>query len=66
MASGSGPALRWAPEWLVTGTAAFGFMPHFEAFQKGIVDSRDIFYFLSVIIFMLFGTYLVIENRKSA
>ncbi|MFA7160436.1 MAG: ABC transporter permease subunit [Kiritimatiellia bacterium] len=58
--------VRWAPEWLVTCTASFGFMPHFEAFQKGIVDSRDIVYFLSVIIFMLFGTYVVIENRKSA
>ena len=57
--------VKWAPDWLVNGTASFGFMPHYEAFQKGIVDSRDIAYFLSVIVFMLFGTYIVIENRKS-
>ena len=57
--------VKWAPDWLVNGTASFGFMPHYEAFQKGIVDSRDIAYFLSVIVFMLFGTYIVIENKRS-
>ena len=57
--------VKWAPDWLVNGAASFGFMTHYEAFQKGIVDSRDIAYFLSVIVFMLFGTYIVIENRKS-
>ena len=58
--------VRWAPDWLVNGVAAFGFMPHYEASQKGILDSRDIAYYLSVIAFMLFGTYVVLENRKSA
>jgi ABC-2 type transport system permease protein len=58
--------VRWAPEWLVSGVASFGFMPHFEACQKGVLDSRDLVYYVSVIIFMLFGTYLVLENRKSA
>jgi len=58
--------VRWAPDWLVNGSASFGFMPHYEASQKGILDSRDIAYFLSVIAFMLFGTYIVLENRKSA
>lgn len=58
--------VRWAPEWLTSGVAAFGFMPHYEACQKGILDTRDLAYYLSVILFMLFGTYLVLENRKSA
>jgi ABC-2 type transport system permease protein len=58
--------VKWAPEWLVNGVAAFSFMPHYEAFQKGILDSRDFAYYLSAIIFMLFCTYVVIENRKSA
>ncbi|MDO9542347.1 MAG: ABC transporter permease subunit [Kiritimatiellia bacterium] len=58
--------VRWAPDWLVNGVAAFSFMPHYEAFQKGIFDSRDFVYYLSVIAFMLFGDYVVLENRKSA
>jgi len=58
--------VRWAPEWLVRGVAAFSFMPHFDAFQKGVLDLRDFAYYFSVIIFMLFGTHLVLENRKAA
>jgi ABC-2 type transport system permease protein len=58
--------VRWAPEWLVRGVAAFSFMPHYEAFQKGVLDLRDFAYYFSVIIFMLFGTNLVLENRKAA
>jgi ABC-2 type transport system permease protein len=58
--------VNWAPEWLASGVAALGFMPHYEACQKGIIDTRDLVYYLSVMIFMLFGTYVVLENRKSA
>ena len=58
--------VRWAPEWLVRGVAAFSFMPHYEAFQKGVLDLRDFAYYFSVMIFMLFGTHLILENRKAA
>jgi ABC-2 type transport system permease protein len=58
--------VRWAPEWLVRGVAAFSFMPHYEAFQKGVLDLRDFAYYFSVMLFMLFGTHLVLENRKAA
>lgn len=57
---------RWAPDWLVQGVASFSFMPHYEAFQKGVLDIRDFAYYFSIMIFMLFGTNLVLENRKSA
>lgn len=57
---------RWAPDWLVQGVASFSFMPHYEAFQKGVLDLRDFAYYFSIMIFMLFGTNLVLENRKSA
>ena len=58
--------VRWAPDWLVRGVAAFSFMPHYEAFQKGVLDLRDFAYYFSVMIFMLFGTHLVLENQKAA
>ncbi len=58
--------VRWAPDWSVRAVAAFSFMPHYEAFQKGVLDLRDFAYYISVIIFMLCGTRLVLENRKAA
>jgi len=58
--------VHWAPEWMVSVVAAFSVMPHFEAFQKGVLDLRDFAYYFSLIAFMLFGTYLVLNNRKSA
>jgi len=37
---------------------------HFQNIAKGIIDSRDILYFLSVCFVMLYGTNLVIQERK--
>jgi len=58
--------VRWAPNWLVEGVAAFSLMPHYESMQRGVVDLGDIGYYLSMIVFMLAGTHVVINNRKSA
>lgn len=55
---------QWAPAWLVDGVAAFGFMPHYEAMQRGVLDARDFLYFASVTGFMLFLTQLVLDNRS--
>ena len=54
---------RWAPAWVVDGVAAFGFMPHYEAMQRGVLDLRDFLYFGSATGFMLFLTQLVLANR---
>ena len=54
---------QWAPGWLVDAVAAFGFMPHYEAMQRGVLDARDFLYFASVTGFMLFLTRLVLDNR---
>ncbi len=58
--------VNWAPNWLVRGIASCSFMPHYEAFQKGVLDIRDFAYYVSVMLFMLCGTALVLENRKAA
>lgn len=58
--------VRWAPNWLVEAVAAFSFMPHFESMQRGVIDVADIGYYLSVMIFMIFATHVVLDNRKSA
>lgn len=37
---------------------------HFENIAKGIIDSRDIIYFLSVIFIALYGTDLVMQGKR--
>jgi ABC-2 type transport system permease protein len=37
---------------------------HYSALSKGLVDSRNVIYFLSVIFLMLLATRLVLESRK--
>ena len=37
---------------------------HFQNISKGIIDSRDILYFLSLCFIMLYSTHLVIQEKK--
>jgi ABC-2 type transport system permease protein len=57
--------VRWAPDWLVNGVAAFSVIPHFDGFQRGVLDTRDLIFFLSIIGFSLFATGVVIRNLRS-
>jgi len=41
-----------------------GIAEHYSAISKGVIDSRDLIYFLSVIFLFLFGTKIVLLNRK--
>jgi ABC-2 type transport system permease protein len=57
--------VQWAKPWVVDGVAAFSVMTHFESIQKGVIDSRDIIYFLSVMVFSLFTTGVVIRAHRA-
>jgi ABC-2 type transport system permease protein len=37
---------------------------HFQNIARGILDSRDILYFLSVCFLMIYGTQLVVQEKK--
>jgi len=37
---------------------------HFENVSKGILDTRDILYFVSVVFVALYGTFLVLQEKK--
>ena len=54
---------RWASPAFIDTVAAFSVVTHFDGFQKGVIDSRDLAYFLSVIGFSLFATSLALRNR---
>jgi ABC-2 type transport system permease protein len=50
---------------IVETVTAFSVMTHFEDIQRGVVDSRDFIYFLSVIGVALFTTGVIIRGHRS-
>jgi ABC-2 type transport system permease protein len=50
---------------LVDPVASFSVMTHFDGFQKGVLDSRDIIFFLSIIGFSLFTTGVIIRGHRA-
>jgi len=52
--------------WLVDFITSFSVITHFEGFQKGVLDSRDIIYFLSVIGFSLFTTSVILRTHRTS
>ncbi len=56
---------NWASPALVDIVSAFSVFTHFESIKKGVIDSRDILYFLSVIGFSLFTTGVIIRAHRA-
>jgi ABC-2 type transport system permease protein len=56
---------RWASPALVDTVAAFSVVTHFDGFQRGVIDSRDLVFFLSLIGFALFATGVIIRGHRS-
>jgi ABC-2 type transport system permease protein len=56
---------RWASPALVDTVAAFSVVTHFDGFQRGVIDAKDLVYFLSVIGFALFATGVVIRGHRA-
>ncbi len=50
---------------LVDTVAAFSVITHFEGFQRGVIDTRDLFFFVSVIGFALFATGVIIRSHRA-
>jgi ABC-2 type transport system permease protein len=57
--------VTWTPPWLVEGVAGFSFLTHFQSIQKGVLDTRDVLYFFSVIVFALFTTGVIIRAHRA-
>jgi ABC-2 type transport system permease protein len=56
---------KWANPVVVEVIAAFSVMTHFEGFQRGVLDLRDVVFFASVIGFALFTTGVIIRNQRA-
>jgi gliding motility-associated transport system permease protein len=56
---------RWANPAVVDTVAAFSVVTHFDNFQRGVIDLRDVVFFLSVIGFALFATGVIIRGHRA-
>jgi len=57
--------VRWASPTFVEFVAGFSVMTHFESFQRGVLDSRDIVFFGSVMVFSLFTTGVILRGHRA-
>jgi len=55
----------WAPDFLVQAVSSFSFLGHFNAITEGVIELRDIVFFLSLIVFWLFANAVVIDLKKA-
>ena len=55
----------WAPQVLVETVSSMSFLSHFNSITEGVIDARDLVYFVSLIAFWLFANALVVELKKA-
>jgi len=56
---------RWASPWLVESVARLSVLTYYDGFQKGVLDSRGLLYFGSIMAYALFVTGVVIRNHRT-
>lgn len=56
---------RFFPVWLSESISAFSFFTHYQGFQRGLIDSRNLVFFISIMGFMLAANALILERKKS-
>jgi len=60
------PLRAWLPQAVVDGAAALSFLTHFQAISRGVLDLRDLGYFVLTIVAWLAATVVVLQLRRTA
>jgi ABC-2 type transport system permease protein len=55
----------WVPAVVLDTIASLSFLTHFSSVSKGVLSLRDVLYFLSMIVFWLIATTIVIELKQA-
>ena len=55
----------WAPETLINAIASLSLLTHFQSITRGVLEARDVVYFVMLIGFFLFTTAVAIDLRKA-
>jgi len=56
---------NWAPQALLDAIAELSFLTHFNALGKGVIDARDVFFFVLVIASFLYANTVVLDLKKA-
>lgn len=55
----------WAPQWLLDAVASLSFLTRFDAISKGVIDLRDLLYFVTLIAAWLAATAVAVDLKKA-
>ena len=55
----------WAPAGLISAVAGASLFGHFNAITRGVIDLRDLVYFLSIIVAFLAANAVLIDLKKA-
>ena len=55
----------WLPQAMVDAIANLSFLVHFSSISRGVIDLRDLLYFVLVIAFWLMANRIVLELKKA-
>ena len=56
----------WAPELVIDLVRSFSFLVHYDAIIRGVIDVRDMIFFISIIGVFLFANMVVVDLKKGA
>lgn len=55
----------WAPRAIVDAVSSFSFITHFDSITKGVIDLRDLIFFLSLTALWLYANAVLLELKKA-
>ncbi|MGI9334147.1 MAG: ABC transporter permease, partial [Gammaproteobacteria bacterium] len=55
----------WAPRPVLDTIANLSFLGHFRDITRGVVELRDVVFFVSTVVFFLFANVVAVELRKN-
>src|SRR5436190_7487645 len=58
--------MRMDKSWLVNLVSSLSMMTHFQSFTTGMVDSRDVIFFLLMIAFALFANGVIVRSHQTS
>ena len=56
----------WAPQYLIDTVTSMSFLTHFTAITRGVINLRDLIFFLSIIVAFLYANGAAVEMKKGA
>ncbi|MCZ6598392.1 MAG: ABC transporter permease [Planctomycetota bacterium] len=55
----------WLPATVTDAIGSFSFYTHYQSISKGLIDARDLVFYLTVIAFFLFANALILDVKKA-